>query len=288
MLGETAAMPGNRHTSVRSRQLATELRRYRERSGLSCTDAGARLGVSGSKISRIETGASGVQLADVQALLGLYEVAEQERTALVELARNAGRTAWWQRPSAAPQSWREFLNYEGKAVRMHSFEPLLVPGLLQTAEYARAVISGMAPEHSEAELDDLVATRMARQMILSRSRAPLFHAVVEEHALRRPIGGPGVMKRQLLHLLVMMESDHVCLRVVPRNVGAYPGLHGSFLLFEYDGEPDIVFQENHHASVFLDSDSAVSCYRQLLRNIVRAASPPDSSADLIREVLHEQ
>ena len=101
MLGDSALMPGNRHTSVRSRQVAAELRRHRERAGLSCTAAGARLGVSGSKISRIETGASGVQLDDVTALLRLYQVGERERASLVELARNAGRSAWWQRPSAA-------------------------------------------------------------------------------------------------------------------------------------------------------------------------------------------
>ncbi|WP_266092870.1 helix-turn-helix domain-containing protein [Saccharopolyspora sp. NFXS83] len=287
MLGDSAVMPGNRHTSVRSRQVAAELRRHRERAGLSCTAAGARLGVSGSKISRIETGASGVQLDDVTALLRLYEVGERERAALAELARNAGRSAWWQRPAAAPARWRDFLDYEGKAVRMHSFEPLLIPGLLQTAEYARAVISGMEPGRSEDELDDLIATRMARQIILSRSRAPLFHSVLEESALRRPIGGPGVMKRQLLHLLVMMESDHVCLRIVPRSVGAYPGLQGAFLLLEYDGEPDIVYVENHHASAFLDSERTVGSYRGVLRDIVRAALAPDAAADLIREVLKD-
>ena len=255
--------------------------------GIEAALAAARLGVSGSKISRIETGASGVQLADVQALLGLYEVCESERSTLVELARNAGRTAWYQRPSVAPPDWREFLDFEGKAARMHSFEPLLVPGLLQTAEYARAVISGMEPSRTEAELDDLVATRMARQIILSRSRAPMFHAVVEEHALRRPIGGPGVMKRQLLHLLVMRESEHVCLRVVPRSVGAYPGLHGSFVLFEYEGEPDIVFRETREASVFLDAERDVAGYRELLGDIEANAADPDTSADLVREALAE-
>ncbi|MFR9731248.1 helix-turn-helix domain-containing protein [Saccharopolyspora sp. MS10] len=267
--------------------MAAELRRHRERAGLSCTAAGARLGVSGSKISRIETGASGVQLADVTALLRLYEVGERERAHLVELARNAGRSAWWQRASAAPARWRDFLDYEGKAVRMHSFEPMLIPGLLQTPEYARAVISGMEPGRSEEELDELVATRMARQIILSRSRAPLFHAVLEETALRRPIGSPGVMKRQLLHLLMMVESEHVCLRLVPRSVGAYPGLHGSFLLLEYDGEPDVVYVENHHAAAFLDSERAVSSYRGMLGDILRLALTPDAAAELIQRILGE-
>ncbi|CAM02624.1 transcriptional regulator, XRE family [Saccharopolyspora erythraea NRRL 2338] len=131
-------MPGNRHTSVRSRQIANELRRYRETAGLSCSDAGAKLGVSGSKISRIETGASGFQIEDVAALLGLYHVPAAERRAIVELAKKSDEKGWWERQYDLPHRWKNFIEFESKASRIQNFEQVVVPGLLQTAEYIRA------------------------------------------------------------------------------------------------------------------------------------------------------
>ncbi|MGH3817221.1 MAG: Scr1 family TA system antitoxin-like transcriptional regulator [Pseudonocardiaceae bacterium] len=184
--------PGNPHTSVRSRQVAAELRMLSEQAGLSGAEVAKRMGMSPSKISRIETGNSGLQIEDIAALLGLYQVPAATRDDLLDLVRRSEERSWWTRQPGLPQLWRSLIDFEAKATRVQNYEALFVPGLLQTAEYARAIIQGVAPTVSEAELDNLVAARMARQALLARASAPQFLAVVDEGALRRPIGEPGM------------------------------------------------------------------------------------------------
>jgi transcriptional regulator with XRE-family HTH domain len=184
-------MPGNPHTSVRSRQVAARLRELREQAGLSGAEVAKRMGMSASKISRIETGNSGLQIEDVAALLGLYQVPASVRDDLLDLVRRSEERGWWTRQPGLPQLWRSLIDFEAKATRIQNYEALVVPGLLQTAEYARAIIQGVAPTVSEVELDNLVAARMARQAVLTRASAPQFFAVVDESALRRPVGEPG-------------------------------------------------------------------------------------------------
>ncbi|QUH03171.1 helix-turn-helix domain-containing protein [Saccharopolyspora erythraea] len=280
-------MPGNRHTSVRSRQIANELRRYRETAGLSCSDAGAKLGVSGSKISRIETGASGFQIEDVAALLGLYHVPAAERRAIVELAKKSDEKGWWERQTGLPQNWKNLIEFEAKAKRLQNFENMFIPGLLQTAEYLRAIVEGIDNTLSEVELDTLVAARMARQIVLSRFYAPQFLAVIDETVLRRPVGEKGVMKRQLRHLLTATDAPHITLRIVPISAGAHAGLHGPFLLMDFEDEPDIVYVGNHYTELFLEEDQDLASYRLALRNILNAALAPGASAELIETIATE-
>ena len=280
-------MPGNRHTSVRSRQIANELRRYRENAGLSCSDAGARLGVSGSKISRIETGVSGLQIEDVAALLGLYHVPAKERRAIVELARKADEKGWWERQAGLPQTWRNLIEFESNANRIQNFENMLVPGLLQTAEYSRAIIQGIDGTLSESELDGLVAARMARQLLLRRTHAPQFLAVIDETALRRPIGGPGVMQRQLHHLLAVSNAANISVRAVPFGANAHAGLHGSFLLLDFTEDPDIVYVGNHYTELFLEEEQDLASYRVALRNILNVALATGATQELIERIAVE-
>lgn len=280
-------MPGNRHTSVRSRQIANELRRYREGAGLSCTDAGAKLGVSGSKISRIETGVSGLQMEDVATLLGLYHVPAAERRSIVDLARKADQKGWWERQTGLPQNWKNLMEFENSAARIQNFEFVVVPGLLQTSEYSRAIIQGIDPTLSDHELDTLIATRAARQIVLSRTYAPQFLAVMDETVLRRTVGSPGVMKRQLQHLLTVAEAANVTLRVVPSSTGSYVGLQGPFLLLEFHEEPDIVYIENHRTALFLEEEEDLASYRMALRNTLDSAHAPNASVDLIASIVAE-
>ena len=212
-------MAGNPHTSIRSRQVAAQLRALREKAGLSGAEVAKRMDMSPSKISRIETGNSGLQIEDVASLLGLYQVPTASRDELLDLVRRSEERGWWTRQPGLPQLWRSLIDFEAKATRVQNYEALVVPGLLQTAEYARAVIQGIAPTISDAELDNLVAARMARQAVLTRASAPQFFAVLDEGALRRPVGEPGVMRRQLAHLLSVAEQPHVTLRVVPLAAG---------------------------------------------------------------------
>src|SRR5918997_5761998 len=160
-----------------------------------------------------------------------------------------------------PQLWRSLIDFEAKATRVQNYEALVVPGLLQTAEYARALIQGVAPTVSEAELNNLVAARMARQTVLTRASAPQFFAVIDEGALRRPVGEPGVMHRQLQHLLGVSEQPHVTLRVVPMAAGAYAGLRGPFVILEFAEEPALVYLENHATVLFLEEEADLAAYR---------------------------
>ncbi|HEU0089372.1 MAG TPA: helix-turn-helix transcriptional regulator [Pseudonocardiaceae bacterium] len=280
-------MPGNPHTSIRSRQVAARLRELREQAGLSGAEVAKRMGMSASKISRIETGNSGLQIEDVAALLGLYQVPASVRDDLLDLVRRSEERGWWTRQPGLPQLWRSLIDFEAKATRIQNYEALFVPGLLQTAEYTRAIIAGVAPTVSEAELDNLVAARMARQAVLTRSRAPQFFAVVDEGALRRPIGQAGVMYRQLQHLLSAAEQPHVTLRVVPLVAGAHAGLRGPFVILEFTEEPALVFMENHGTGLFLEEEADLAAYRVALGNILHAALAPAATAELITQLAAE-
>ena len=281
-------MLGNTHTSVRSRQVAAELRKLRENAGMSCAEVAKRLGMSASKVSRIETGNSGLQVEDVAALLGLYQVHATRREELVDLVRRAEERGWWQRQgSGLPQLWRSLMDFEATATRIQNFEPLVVPGLLQTAEYCRVIIRGTDATLSEAELDNLVASRMARQALLTRSTAPQFLAVFDEAALRRPVGEPGVLGRQLQHLVSVAERPNVTLRVVPLAAGAHAGLRGPFIILEFDGEASLVFVENHRTGLFLEDEADLAGYRLALGNILNAALAPPATVDLLAALVAE-
>jgi transcriptional regulator with XRE-family HTH domain len=277
-------VPGNPHTSVRSRQVAAELRALREAAGLSGNEVAKRMGMSPSKISRIETGNSGLQIEDVAALLGLYQVPAAKRDELLDLVRRSEERGWWTRQPGLPQLWRSLIDFEAKATRVQNYEAMVVPGLLQTAEYTRAVIQGIVATISDAELDNLVAARMARQAVLTRASAPQFFAVVDEGALHRPIGEPGVMRRQLHHLLGVVEQPHVTLRVVPTAAGAHAGLRGPFMILEFAEEPALVYLENHGTEMFLEEEADLAAYRVALGNILQAALAPAATAELITQL----
>jgi transcriptional regulator with XRE-family HTH domain len=275
-------MPGNPHTSVRSRTVAAELRALRERRGLSCAKVARLLGVSASKISRIETGSSGMQIEDVAALLGFYQVPAARRQELLELLRRGNLKGWWHRQAGLPHLWRALIDVESKASRILNYEALVVPGLLQTSEYSAVMIRGSEPATlSNGELDNLVASRMARQALLTRANAPEFCAVINEIALRLPIGPAGVMKRQLQHLLTVAERPNIHLQVIPADVGANAGLRGPFVILEFPEEPGLVFVENHDTGIFLDDETDLNRYRLALRNILDLALSQEASAELI-------
>jgi hypothetical protein len=246
-----------------------------------------QLGVSASKISRIETGNSGLQVDDVAALLDLYEVSVGKRQKLLGLLHREDQKGWWERQAGLPQMWRTLIDFENKATRIQNYESLVIPGLLQTSEYSAAVIRGTEPSLSNAELDNLVATRMARQTLLTRVSAPNFLAVIHEVALRMPVGEAGVMKRQLRHLLAITERSNIELRAVPISAGAHAGLRGPFVILEFAEEPSLAFVENHDTGIFLEEDTELDGYRVAMGNILTLAQTPDATAELIGSVTSE-
>jgi hypothetical protein len=211
----------------------------------------------------------------------------QVATELLDLVRRSEERGWWTRQPGLPKLWRSLIDFEAKATRVQNYEALFVPGLLQTAEYARAVIQGIAPAITPAELDNLVAARMARQALLTRADAPQFCAVVDEGALRRPIGEPGVMRRQLQHLLVVAGQPHVMLRVVPLGAGAHAGLRGSFVILEFAEEPALVHVENQSIGLFLEEEVDLASYRLALGTILQIALAPAATIELITQITTE-
>jgi hypothetical protein len=209
------------------------------------------------------------------------------RDELLDLVRRSEERGWWTRQPGLPQLWRSLIDFEAKATRVQNYEALVVPGLLQTAEYARAVIQGIAPTISDAELDNLVAARMARQAVLTRSSAPQFFAVIDEVALRRPVGEPGVMRRQLAHLLSVAEQPHVTLRVVPLAAGAHAGLRGPFVILEFAEEPALIYHENHGTELFLEEEADLAAYRVALGAILTVALAPPATIELIAALAAE-
>jgi len=280
-------MPGNSHTSVRSRTVAAELRALREKRRLSLAEVGERLGVSASKISRMETGASGLQSDEVATLLGIYNASPTKRQELLDLLRRGDQKGWWERQAGLPTLWRALIDFENKATRIQTYQSLVIPGMLQTGEYCEAILKGTDDTLSNAELDNLVASRMARQAVLTRSTAPQYVALIHEVALRIPVGGRDVMLRQLRQLLHITERPNVKLMVVPTLKGANVGLGGPFQILEFAEEPALVHVENQITGMFLEEDADLAGYRLALRNILGVAFAPNASADLIYAVATE-
>ncbi len=280
-------MPGNSHTSVRSRTVASELRALREKHGYSLGEVAEQLGASASKISRMETGAIGLQPDEVATLLGFYKVPSTKRHQLLDLLHRGDQKGWWERQAGLPQLWRALIDFENKSTRIQTYHPLMIPGMLQTAEYCEAMLRGTDDTMSDAEVDNLVASRMARQTVLTRSHAPQYLAVIHEVALRMPVGGKDVMKRQLHHLLMKSELPNIKLMVVPTRKGANVGLRGSFMILEFAEEPALVHIENQITGMFLEEEADLSGYRLALRNILSVAFAPNASSEMIHLVASE-
>ncbi|OLR89970.1 helix-turn-helix domain-containing protein [Actinokineospora bangkokensis] len=278
-------MPPGRPT-IRSRQVAGELRRLRKQAGLTTGEVGARLGLSQAKVSRVETGSSGLRIPDVEAMLGLYRVPAPRRVEILELVRQAAEPGWAQvHGRGLPEQWQALVDWESRASGLRNFQPLIVPGLLQTADFARAVVRGTAPGPlSPAELDGKVAARLARQAVLSREHPPLLHAVLGEWALRVPVGGPAVHLGQLRHLLEVARRPRVVLQVVPAATEAHPGLEGSFVLMDFPADPTVAYTEHRARSVFLDEPEDVEVFRLAWQRIVAHAWTPERSTAFIAEL----
>jgi transcriptional regulator with XRE-family HTH domain len=277
----------NHNSSIRSRRVSAELRRYREAVGMTSAQAADALGCSASKLSRIETGSRGLHVEDVAALLGLYRVPEQRRDELLALVRKADeRGLWFAQGSGLPELWKTLIDFERLATRIQNFEPLLVPGLLQTADYCAGVIQSINEAITGSELDKLVSGRMSRQMILRRKELQLL-AVIDEIVLRRVIGDPATHRRQLRHLVDESERENVTLRVIPLARGAYTGLRGAFLIMDFADEPTVVHVENQTLGLFLEEKEDLASYRLAMGNILGKALTPAESATFIAAVAEE-
>ena len=262
--------------TVRRRELGARLRELRTASGLSVEDAADRLEVSPAKVSRLETGARGVNIADVRVLCEVYGVPPAERDRLLTLARESRRRSWWQE-YGLPDSLSTYVGLEDAATAILQYLTSLVPPLLQTEDYARALTGDIAPWLSEDEVEQRVAARMARQSLLTGDRPLKMWAIVAEAALRRLVGGAGVMRGQLTELAERSRRPNVTVQVIPYEEGAHPGMDSAFTLVQLAEVSDVVYVEGLIGNFYLQSDRDLERYRRAFDHLQAAAlSPKDS------------
>ncbi len=271
--------------------LGAQLRRLREARGISRAKAGWEIRASESKISRLELGRVGFKDRDVADLLTLYGVADlAERAALLTLARRANAPDWWQRFGDVLPAWfQPYLGLEAAAALIRTYEVQFVPGLLQTPEYARAVIRLEHYDAADEEIERRVSVRTQRQQALAQPRGPRFWAVMDEAVLRRPIGGSAVMCAQLEALIEVTRRPTVRLQVVPFRVGGHSAAGGSYTVLRFtDADlPDIVYVEQLRGALYIDKRDDVELYTAAMERLVVEAEPPGRTAHVLRTILAE-
>jgi transcriptional regulator with XRE-family HTH domain len=267
--------------TVLRRQLGAALRRLREATGRTAATAAAKLNWSESKLSRIETAHTGIRNADLERLFALYKVSDAERAKLQALAGQSRQKAWWEAyGDSLPNAYETYIGFEAEATGIFTYECQVIPGLLQTAEYAHAVTQ---IDHA-AEPDVVtqrVSVRMARQAVLTREPAPRLWTIIDEAVLRRAVGGGDVMRRQLRRLVEAAELSMVTIQVLPFDAGAHRGLTGSFMVLEFVGseEQPLVYCEGMTGGVIRSKPEELRQYWMSFEALKAVSlSEPDSTA----------
>ncbi|MGE5288822.1 MAG: helix-turn-helix domain-containing protein [Micromonosporaceae bacterium] len=271
--------------------LGHQLRRLREAAGVTPDRAGYEIRASRSKISRMENGRVGFKDRDIADLLALYGVTdEQTRTTLLELARQANSPGWWTKYGDILPDWFEtYLGLEAAASVIRTFEIQFVHGLFQTADYARAVTMLGNKAAPDTEVDRRVSLRMKRQDLLRVPNSPRVWSVMDEAALRRPVGGREVMRSQLSHLLDVAELANVTLQVVPFRHGGHAAAGGSFtiLRFAEPDLPDVVYIEQLTSALYLEARTDVDHYHEVMNRLSAEALTPPRSMRFIKQIISE-
>ncbi|MER5213866.1 helix-turn-helix transcriptional regulator [Streptomyces sp. NPDC002838] len=271
--------------------LGARLRRLREEQHISREAAGHVIRASRSKISRLEAGRHGFKLRDVADLLTLYGVTDEaERATLMTLADQANTPAWWQYYTDVVPAWMQaYLGAEQAASLIRCFEVQRVPGLLQTPDYARASIRLAHPGASTEEIDRRVMLRMTRQRILHRRPAAQLWAVIDEAALRRPVGGISTMRAQLRHLIEICQLPQVTVQIMPFLAGGHAAEGGPVTILRLPGGqlPDMVYLEQLATALYPDKPAEIECYWDVMNRLVVEAESPDETPTILHRVLQE-
>jgi transcriptional regulator with XRE-family HTH domain len=257
----------------------------RERAGYTLEQAASRSDLTKSTLSRIETAQIGVRPVVVRVLLGLYQVEDARAESLLQLAREARQRGWWQAYSDVLTSqYADYISLESEAQAIRNFEPLFVPGLLQTEAYAREVIRSVRIGTGEAEIERGVAVRMARQRRLTGDPRLDLWAIVDEAALRRTTGSPGLMREQFKHLLSAMQLPNVTVQVLMLDAGVHPGMVGSFSVIEAPGRQhsDVVYVDSIAGELYLEDERETRRVDTLYNHLRARALDPDRSAAFVR------
>jgi transcriptional regulator with XRE-family HTH domain len=271
--------------------LGVQLRRLRESSNITTAQAAEAIRATHSKISRLERGRSGARQRDVADLLTLYGVTDEaERERVLALTRQANAPGWWQQYSDVLPKWFElYLGLEKAASVIRTYEVQFIHGLMQTEEYARAVILIANAHAPAAEIDRRVSVRMKRQQLLTQPDAPELWAVLDEAALRRPPAGPKVMRAQLGHLLEITELPNVTLQIVPFDAGPHAAAGGPFTILRFPEPdlPDLVYLEQLNSAVYLDQRDDVIDYVTVMDQLCVQAETGAASKDMLNALLKQ-
>ncbi|MFD0657053.1 helix-turn-helix domain-containing protein [Thermocatellispora tengchongensis] len=272
---------------MRLRRFAARLRELREAAGLSLVEVAEQTGLDRATLFRIEGAKVRPQARSLRAILDAYHAPEEDRAELTELLKAAAEQTWIQTAASLPSSYATYIGFESEAEGVLNFEMLVVPGLLQTESYARAVIRGTVPEVPRDEVEARVAARLERQKLLTRPNPLKLWAVIDESALLRKIGDHQVMHDQVVRLLEAADEPNITIQVIPRSAGAYPGMFSTFVLLNFPGEGhDVVYVEGSVRGLFLESEEDVARYNMLFEHLRAVGADPVATRTLLAEAQH--
>jgi transcriptional regulator with XRE-family HTH domain len=271
--------------------LGAQLRRLREHAGVTRDDAGYHIRASGSKISRMELGRVSFKERDVTDLLEYYGVTDvAEREKLVQLTREANATPWYQKfQDVVPDWFHVFVGLEEAAQLIRVYEVQFVPGLLQTEEYARAIIVQGRPGVDQDEIERTVALRMGRQKLLTRENPPRYWVIMDEAALRRPMGGRDVHVAQIERLIDLVGEPNITLQVMPFKYGGHAADGGAFTIMRFPETdlPDVVYMEYLTGAHYIDKPEEVERYAAVMERLSVAGTSPDRTREILAAMLKE-
>jgi transcriptional regulator with XRE-family HTH domain len=278
-----ARMADRNSPTLNARRLGMHLKRLRVAANLKSDEAATELEWSPAKMSKIENARTPVSAADLRALLDLYDASSDDAALAHDLRRKTREESWWQRLGVKPNT---FADFEGEATRIRTNDPLILPGLLQTDEYAATTIRALDPRLTAEEVDRAVQVRARRAALLHKPGAALLWCVIGEAALRTEVGGPNVMAQQLRHLVdVADELRNVTVQVLPFSAGAHTGLDGSFALLSYDPpDPELAYTEGVGGAVWLESSDEVRRVSDLFDHLLGVSLEPRESLRFIRRL----
>ncbi|MGJ5804375.1 helix-turn-helix domain-containing protein [Streptomyces europaeiscabiei] len=276
--------------TVRLRRLASELKKLRTSADMTRDEVADRTGVNGATLYRIETARVRPQRRTLVALLDLYGISVDQRDEILALSREADVQGWL-RPyhSELPEQYTTYISFEDEAASVSNYESLFVPGLLQTEDYALAVVRGVLPSASAKEVEQRVQARMERQQVLAKADPLHLWAITDEAALRRDVGGRSVMRSQMKHLAAAAQEPNVTFQVIPFAAGAHPGMPGSFVLmgFRNTTDPEVVYIDSMAGDLFLEAEADIKRYSAVFDNLRAVAEGPDRTLQLLSTLAAE-
>jgi transcriptional regulator with XRE-family HTH domain len=274
---------GEANPTLRRRELGFLLRQLRLDRGLSLEEAADGLLFSTTKLSRLETGRSGAFQRDIRAVCQFYQVDPAECQRLMTLAREGKQRGWWQE-YALP--YATYVGLEDQAASISEYKSDIVSGLLQVEDYASAFLRAIEPPLDEATIERQVQARIKRQALLTKDNGPWFHCILDEGALRRPVGGPAVMRAQLERIIDRAGLGKVTFQLIPLHLGAHPGLESNFIVlgFETPMVNDVVYVEGLVGNIYLEDASDLERYKHIFSRLHSIALSPEKSISLVKRI----